>query len=949
MNDIRAQRSVDAATASFIVTINGRSVSATAEPLQRTSDFLRDQGLLATKVGCDAGDCGACTILLNGEPACACLVPAAQLADANVLTAEADDPVLAELREAFLQTGAAQCGICTPGMLMSAASLIQRAARRQAELTGKNDTATQAVDRQSIKDALGGVLCRCTGYAKIIDAVFLVAVKRQLADACDVAHAALPDNARLTDKPSAVGARISRLDGLPKVRGTEKFGADVIPSDALRLKIIRSPYHSASFTLGDTQTWAKSTPGIALVISAEDIKGVNRFGVIPGFTDQPVFAEHKTHFRGEAVAAVVGDRQAISALRDDAFPITWQELAAVTDPLQALESDPVIDGRKNNILVEGLVQRGEASASLESVDCLVSGSFKTRHVEHAYIEPEAGFAQRVGDRIEVYTCTQTAGMTQESLAEILGIEKSQVRVIPTAVGGGFGSKLDLSIQPALCIAASLLDQPVGGIYTRTESMQSTTKRHPSDMQVAIGCNKNGKLEAIDFFGVFNTGSYASWGPTVANRVPVHASGPYYVPNYKAHTKAVTTNVVPAGAFRGFGVPQAAFAVESLLDQLAEKISIDRLQFRLDNAIRNDQPTVTGQVFNQGVGIADCLEALIPAWQNALYQAKQHNLSDSIVKRGVGVASCWYGCGNTSLPNPSTIKIGLKPSGEIVLHQGAIDLGQGSNTVITQMVADALGVNLSMINLVGADTDLTPDAGKTSASRQTFVTGNAAIASANALRQQLLRCVNASEDSHFEFIIDAVLVKDAGTEHRIDLQALAKGSEYVFEAQETYNPDVGALDNNGQGIPYAQYGYGAQVVELLVDTELGTVKLEKITTAHDVGCAINPQLIEGQIEGGATQGIGMALMEEFEPGRIENLHDYLIPTIGDIPEFEHHIIEVPDAEGPYGAKGLGEHVLIPTAPAIINAITHACGAELRELPATPARVRAAILKHNGQSV
>lgn len=911
------------------LTINGKEVSAAALPLQRTSEFLRSHGYLATKVGCDAGDCGACTVLIDGQPACACLVPVAQVQGCSIDTAEGSTAQLQALQAAFLKTGAAQCGICTPGMLMSAVALLKRGT---------------SITKTDVEDALGGVLCRCTGYAKIVDAVLLAAADHGLCDENCLPHRKINEPVDSVQSNTAVGARVIRLDGKSKVDGTEQFGADVIPANALKLRMIRSPYHCADFHFGEIESWVAKSPGIELVITSSDIKGVNGFGVIPGFTDQPVFASDRANFLGEAVAAVIGEKDVIERLDLADFPVTWQERPAVTDPHEALRSAPILTGRENNILIEGLVQRGEPAAALAAAAFTASGSFKTTHVEHAYIEPEAGCAVRVGDRIELHTCTQTAVMTQESIAEILGLDVSQVRVLPTAVGGGFGSKLDLSIQPALCIAAWLLDRPVGGIYTRTESMRSTTKRHPSDMQITIGCDDAGKLTAIEFFGIFNTGCYASWGPTVANRVPVHASGPFYVPNYKAHSQAVTTNVVPAGAFRGFGVPQAAFALESVLDQLADKMQTDRLQFRLNNALQNNQPTVTGQVFTQGVGIKECLDALVPAWKHALANANAHNTNNDIIKRGVGVATCWYGCGNTSLPNPSTIRIGVKRSGELVLHQGAIDLGQGANTVMAQIAADSLGVSLSQITLMNADTDVTPDAGKTSASRQTFVTGNATLAAAASLRQQLLRRVNASEQSQLEFNEGYITVVDDGTTHRIDLTAQeSNDDEYVFEAQETYNPPVSALDENGQGIPYAQYGYGAQVVELTVDTELGTVKLHKITTAHDVGRAINPQLIEGQIEGGATQGIGMALMEEFVPGKVENLHDYLIPTIGDIPEFEHHIIEVPDAEGPNGAKGLGEHVLIPTTPAITNAIRHACGGVVTQLPATPERVLNAIKK------
>ena len=334
-------------------------------------------------------------------------------------------------------------------------------------------------------------------------------------------------------------------------------------------------------------------------------------------------------------------------------------------------------------------------------------------------------------------------------------------------------------------------------------------------------------------------------------------------------------------------------------------------------------------------------------QNALLKAADFNeeaiANGSPWRSGVGIASCWYGCGNTSLPNPSTMRMGITPEGEIVLHQGAMDIGQGSNTVITQIAADALGVSVHDLTLVDCDTDLTPDCGKTSASRQTFVSGKAALLSGTILRETLLRHGNV--DGNAEITIDGTILNlrdDAGGFARIDLRGLPVNDYgYVFMAEETYDPPTSALDSKGQGNPYAVFGYGAQMMELQVDCVLGNVKLKTITTAHDVGRAINPLLVEGQIEGGVAQGIGLALMEDYRPGRTENLHDYLIPTIGDVPEFHHVIVEVPDDEGPYGAKGLGEHVLIPTAPAILNAIRHATGASITDLPATPDKICAAI--------
>jgi len=531
-------------------------------------------------------------------------------------------------------------------------------------------------------------------------------------------------------------------------------------------------------------------------------------------------------------------------------------------------------------------------------------------------------------------------MDREELAGIMGLEKDAVRVVPTACGGGFGSKLDVSFQPYIALAAWRLNCPVGICYTRSESMRATTKRHPSEITLTVGCDADGVVSGFDFQGTFNTGAYASWGPTVANRVPVHASGPYYIPDYRARSLAVHTHCPPSGAFRGFGVPQSAIAQEVAFDDLADLLGMDRLEFRLKNALRDGQPTVTGQVFETGIGITACLEALAPEWAAAGERISDYNrmANGSGLRKGIGIASCWYGCGNTSLPNPSTVRMGITSGGEIVLHQGAMDIGQGANTVITQIAADALGVPVHSIRLIGGDTDLTPDCGKTSASRQTYVTGSAAMLSGKALRAAIFRHANVPEDAVFAIADGKIQFEETA----VDLRALPINEfGYAFMAEETYDPPVTALDENGQGIPYAVYGYGAQMIELTVDTRLGTVKLDHITTAHDVGRAINPLLIEGQIEGGVAQGIGLALMEDFVPGRTENLHDYLIPTFGDMPSFTHHIVEVPDAEGPYGAKGLGEHVLIPTAPAILNAIRHATGAPIRHLPATPDKVLAAL--------
>ncbi len=903
----------------FSFEVNGAPVSVSTHPVTRLSAVLRDElGLTGTKVGCDAGDCGACTVLLDGEPACACLVPAASIEGRSVRTVEGlANGSLSALQASFLEYGAAQCGICTPGLLMTATALLER-----------NPQPSEI----EVKDALGGVLCRCTGYRKII-----AAVMEAWRHDGDLARG-LPETGK------AVGASPVRLDGVPKVAGAEKFGGDSFPADALSVLVVRSPHHRAHFALGDLDAYVRRLPGIVAVYTAADIPGKNCFGAIPSFADQPVLAEGFVRFRGEAVALIAGERAAVANLDLASFPIEWNEEPHTLDPCDAVRAGAELlhPMRPGNILTAGLVERGNPEAALKQAAHIVSGEIQTSFVEHAYIEPEAGFARMDGDTLVISVCTQAPHMDRDDTALVLGLPREKVRIMPTATGGGFGSKIDMSLQPLIGLVALKTGRPAALAYTRQESMISTTKRHPASMKATVGADADGKILGMVFDGDFNTGAYASFGPTVANRVPVHASGPYLTPNYRAEGRAIHTNGPISGAFRGFGVPQATIMQETLYDELAEKLGMDRLDFRLKNALRDGDRTVTGQRLDSGVGIVACLEALQPHWARALADAEGFNAKHSARKRGVGVASCWYGCGNTSIANPSTIKAGISREGGVMMHQGAVDIGQGSNTVIAQIFADALGVPLADVRLVGADTDITPDAGKTSASRQTFISGKAAVKTAKALREKILRFANVSPKAVLCFEQGLVVVREGEAIRRIDLAALpADGEGYVFSARETYDPPTTPLDEKGQGAPYAVYGWGAQIAELEVDMKLGTVKLVKITAAHDVGRAINPLLVEGQIEGGIAQGIGMALMEEYIPGRTENLHDYLIPTIGDVPPIESIRVEVADPEGPFGAKGLGEHVLIPTAPAIFNAIRHATGVLVTKVPATPTRVLAAI--------
>jgi len=500
-------------------TLNGRETDWDGAPAMRLAAALRDDlGVAGAKIGCDAGDCGACTVLLDGRQVCSCLVAMGQVDGRRIETVEgleSSSGTLSALQRSFLDHGAAQCGICTPGMLMAAQELVRR--------NGKPT-------RTEVEDTLGGVLCRCTGYGKIVDAVMDV-----------VAPASGLDPA----PGEAVGARIVRVDGHVKVTGRDVFGADAIPKDALWVRVVRSPHARARFELGDLEPLRQR---LAAVLTAADVP-FNGYGIYPDVKDQPVLADGQVRYRGEAVVALVGERADVMAIRDDEVPITWIPEPPVVGVDAAMAADaPLVQADKpGNLLLNGSVKRGDAASAFEACAAVAEGTFETAFVEHAYIEPEAGWALRVGDRIEIHATTQTPYMDRDEVANLMRLKPEAVRIVPTACGGGFGGKLDLSVQPLIAIAVWTLGRPVALVYTRPESMAASTKRHPARVKARFGCDAEGKLLACDVTATFDTGAYASWGPTVANRVPVHAMGPYAIPNVRTWGASACRSAAPIPA------------------------------------------------------------------------------------------------------------------------------------------------------------------------------------------------------------------------------------------------------------------------------------------------------------------------------------------------------------------------------------------------------------------
>jgi len=675
------------------------------------------------------------------------------------------------------------------------------------------------------------------------------------------------------------------------------------------------------------------------VFTWRDIPGRNRFGIIS--KDQELLVEHKVRCVGDPVALVVATteeaaREALKKIR-----VVYEDLPAVFDPEEALSPAAPMIHEKGNLLGRRVIKRGSPEEAFKHSDVIIERSYTTTFVEHAYLEPDAGLAYLDESGILViHASTQNPHYDQKDVADLLALEESRVRIIQMATGGGFGSKLDLNVQGFVGLAAYLLRRPVRMVYSREEAFLSTGKRHPLKIRYKSAANRDGRLTAVDVRIIGDTGAYASYGLAVVSRSAVHAGGPYEVPNVHAESIFAYTNNPMAGAMRGFGVPQLAFAHESQMDLLAAELGLSPLEIRRRNALRIGSTTATGQHLGASVGIGATLDAVAPHWQKALAQKKS---SRPFVRRGVGIASMTYGIGNTGMRNPSTAQVELGRDGSVTVYTGAADIGQGSSTVLVQIAAEELGLKPEAVRSVVADTAYTTSAGATSASRQTYISGNAVLEAARKLRDVIL----TEAAMMLKADRDELDLRDGSVTHRSDPGKTVSFADIARRASRTglplkwqgfFDPDTTPLDpETGAGRPYAAYAYATHVAEVEVDCLSGEVRVLRVAAAHDVGKAINPNNVRGQIYSGVAMGIGFALMEEYHPGQTESLKDYHIVTCADMPDVTAIIVEDPEPTGPFGAKGVGEPALIPTAPAIANAVADALAARVYDLPLNLERV------------
>lgn len=957
------------------MTVNGRKLTRRVAPYLRLIDFVRDElHLTGSKEGCGAGECGTCSVFVNGVLHKSCLLPVLKAQDAEVTTVEglARNGELSVLQKAFHKSGASQCGYCIPGMVMAATATLRR-----------NPNA----GREEIKEGLGGNICRCTGYQKILDAVEL---------ARDVTNGTIPASMLEEAEHGGkfIGASVRRLDAPGKVSGALRYAADMTMPNMLHMQVLRSPVASARIAELDVSQ-ARSMPGVELVLTCDDVPGTDNFGVF--YADQPIMARGVVRYAGEGIAAVVAEdpmiaREAIRNIR-----LRLEPLPAVFDPEQALLPDApqLFKEYPGNLCKHTKIRKGDVDRAFALADMLVEQTYSTQRLEHAYLEPEAGLAYMEADgTVTVLSPDQNITHHRHMLARILGRPINKVRVIMSPVGGGFGGKEDMLYQGMLALAAIRTGRPVRYVFTREESFLASAKREPARMHVRTGLSRDGHILAHQVDLIADGGAYAMSSPGVMNKAAILAAGPYAIENVRVDAIAVYTNNTPSGAFRSFGAYESEFATETHLDLCAERLGMDPIELRRRNAMRDGAVTHTQQTLGS-VSLLQTLDAAAGAagWEPGVPHRQRQGAERSdlggpgtrkpctlgarlpeiargandagasaapaakartyMKKRGRGVASCWYGIARTAAMDRAAAWVELDDGGTLKVTTGVTEIGEGILTVLCQIAADEMGVRPDDVTLGDNDTARAPEAAHAGATRQTYMIGNAVASACREARGKFYR----EMARHWEVSEGDLEARDGevgvkGTDLRMSMaeavELLKSTYGVVIVGSANFTTRHTPLDPvDGHGTPWQSYVFGTQIAEVEVDTHTGEVQVLGIWAAHDVGRAVNPQGVQAQIEGGVVMGLGHALMEDFV---MENGHTstpgfakYILPTSLDVPHITSIIVEDVDPMTPLGVKGIGEPAMVPTAPAIINAIYDAIGVRITSLPATPEKVLEALLR------
>jgi xanthine dehydrogenase molybdenum-binding subunit len=809
-----------------------------------------------------------------------------------------------------------------------------------AGLWSKTVASDRIPDNEQIRRALARNACRCTGYASILRAVQSAVHEYRTGEPLP------PIEIETVEPLHVIGHSYPRPDAVAKVTGTARFADDYAFPGMLYGATLRAAYPHARILSIDT-TRARALAGVHAVLTHSDVAGRNRHGLV--VHDWPVLCDDKVRYLGDAVAIVAADTPEIAREALTRIEVAYQPLPTVASAEQAREPGAALvheDREGGNLLEHIKVRHGDIEKGFAQADVIVENEYRTPAYDHMFMEPECSIGVPAGydedhQKLTVYVGSQIPYADRNQTAAALGLPEDQVRVIGTLIGGGFGGKEDIMGQIHAALLAQATGRPVKILYDRAESLLAHPKRHATVLRIKTGAKKDGRLVAVQAELVGDAGAYASLSTKVLKRATTHATGPYDIAHAKVDCYAMYTNNPPSGAFRGFGVTQSAFAVESNMDILAHELGMDPFELRRRNALRVGGTTATGQVLRESVGLLDCID-----WVEEHVEALSHSASHETAghRTAWGVAAAYKNTGfGGGAPDAAEAEVEIYPDGTAQVRISSADLGQGLTTVLAQIAAEVFGLPFQQARVLLSDTDLTPDGGPTTGSRQTFVTGNAARRAAEGLGQRMTQV--AAE--HWDIPPDTIRFEDG--EVRATLTSAA-GREYaapfgevvrwlIDEGRETclsylyHAPDTKPLGEGGD--MHFAFGFSVQAAQVAVDPASGEVQVLRVVAAADGGRALNPRAFLGQVEGGIVMGLGTALSEEYvlEGGvpRTRRWKDYRIPFIGDMPEMHVHLAEHPTSAGPYGAKGMGELPSIPTAPAICNAIYNATGVRVCRLP------------------
>lgn len=939
--------------------INGLRRSPTCSPGTSLLSVLREDGWKGVHRVCESGDCGSCTVWVDGQAVHSCIYSAWQAEHTDITTIEgvAQNDTLSPMQEGFLEQQGFQCGYCTPGMIMSAEKMV-------------------ATTEEGIRNAMDGNLCRCTGYQAIVQSILAGQDKSRqsllpLSKSSDEPSDAYAQSSVTTGTYRQVGQSIPKQDGPDIVTGKPVYTADWAPPGLLHLKVVRSPHAHARIRSINSQK-AEALPGVHAVLTHRDVtrqpySTAGHGAPVPDPHDHYVL-DTKVRFVGDRVAAVVAESAAIAAQACALIDVEYDVLPYVLDPVTAmgdraaeiepwsehqpepsspLSSPPIlhdepesfqIDDAHHNIAGEVVLERGDCDAGFAKADHRFERTYHLPAIQHFHLEPHISTSWLDDDgTLVVRASTQVPFHCQRLLSELFGRPLETVRVFKAKMGGGFGNKQEILTEDLCALATLKTGRPVQWEFTRHEEFTATNSRHATLIHLRIGVTAAGELTAMEMRAIANTGAYGNHGTQVVFLTGSMPLGLYRCANQRFLGRSVYTNTMPAGAFRGYGATQGVFAVECLMDEIAETLALDPIAFKRQHLmVQSDEILLGADHHFHLLGSGSLDQTLDAVLKKIGYVPGQPPVCDGSKRRGIGVAIAMQGSGLAKI-HLATVQLALKPDGRYEMRTGSVDVGTGSDTSLRQIAADMLNTTVETIDIISADTRDTPFDAGSYASATLYISGEASRRAALALRQALITFAGTQSDIPES---DWVLEGDrlySSTGKTVTLHELAQQAVHanvVLAVERDYAADCSSLT------------FAVMGADVEVDVDTGRVDVLRCIQALDIGKAINPRICEGQAVGGTVMGIGYALREELKwnsSGHMLNPHPrtYRLPLAKDIPPIEVILIEGIDPYGPCGAKGIGEIGTNCAAPAIANAIAHATGVRLRTLPMTPERVWSAL--------